>query len=153
MLQTRLAAGKPPDSWQVPLAVGDAGLWARAELFENTLLGVLRPKGWQELFGGEMKFDDPRVKQAARLYGQMLDYQNVNHSALSWDQAVWAVIQGKAAFTAMGDWTYGELAKAGLQENQDFGWVSSPGRDRRNSGGTEEKLTLSKVRRFHPENR
>jgi glucose/mannose transport system substrate-binding protein len=27
----------------------------------------------------------------------------------------------------MGDWTYGELAKAGLKENQDFGWVSSPG--------------------------
>jgi glucose/mannose transport system substrate-binding protein len=99
----------------------------RAELFENTLLGVLGPRGWQELFGGEMKFDDPRVKQAARLYGRMLDYQNADHSALSWDQAVRAVIQGKAAFTAMGDWTYGELAKAGLQENQDFGWVSSPG--------------------------
>jgi glucose/mannose transport system substrate-binding protein len=105
----------------------DAGLWATAELFENTLLGVLGPQAWQELFGGEMMFDDPRVKQAARLYGRMLDYQNADHSALSWDQAVRAVIQGKAAFTAMGDWTYGELAKAGLKENQDFGWVSSPG--------------------------
>src|SRR5499427_6434107 len=111
----------------VPLAMGDAGVWATAELFENTLLGVLGPKGWQELFGGEMTFDNPQVEQAARLYGRMLDYQNVNHSALSWDQAVRAVIQGKAAFTAMGDWTYGELAKAGLKENQDFGWVSSPG--------------------------
>ena len=89
--------------------------------------GVLGPQGWRELFGGEMMFDDPRVKQAARLYSQILDYQNGDHSALSWDQAVRAVIQGKAAFTAMGDWTYGELAKAGLKENQDFGWVSSPG--------------------------
>jgi hypothetical protein len=26
----------------------------------------------------------------------------------------------------MGDWTYGELAKAGPKENQDFGWVSPP---------------------------
>ena len=111
----------------VPLAMGDSGLWATAELFENTLLGVLGPQGWQELFGGKMMFDDPRVKQAARLYGRMLDCQNADHSALSWDQAVRAVIQGKAAFTAMGDWTYGELAKAGLKENQDFGWVSSPG--------------------------
>jgi hypothetical protein len=34
---------------------------------------------------------------------------------------------GQAAFTAIGDWTYGELAKAGLKENQDFGWVSSAG--------------------------
>jgi len=121
------AAQKLKAAGLVPLAMGDAGLWATAELFENTLLGVLGPKGWQELFGGEMTFDNPQVEQAARLYGRMLDYQNVNHSALSWDQAVRAVIQGKAAFTAMGDWTYGELVKAGLQENEDFGWVSSPG--------------------------
>jgi glucose/mannose transport system substrate-binding protein len=121
------AAQKLKAAGLAPLAMGDAGLWATAELFENTLLGVLGPQGWQELFGGEMMFDDPRVKQAARLYGRMLDYQNADHSALSWDQAVRAVIQGKAAFTAMGDWTYGELAKAGLKENQDFGWVSSPG--------------------------
>ena len=106
--------------------MGDAGLWTTAELFENTLLGVLGPQGWQELFDGEMVFDDPRVKQAARLYSRMLDCHNADHSALGWDQAVRAAIQGKAAFTAMGDWTYGELAKAGLKENQDFGWVSSP---------------------------
>ena len=110
-----------------PLAVGDSGLWATAELFENTLLGVLGPQGWQELFGGQIMFDDPRVKRAAQLYSRMLDYQNMDHSALSWDQAVRAVIQGKAAFTAMGDWTYGELAKAGLKENRDFGWVTFPG--------------------------
>ena len=121
------AAQKLKAAGLVPLAMGDAGLWATAELFENTLLGVLGPQGWQELFGGEMAFDDPQVKQAVRLYGRMLDCQNADHSALSWDQAVRAVMQGKAAFTAMGDWTYGELAKAGLKENQDFGWVSSPG--------------------------
>ena len=121
------AAQRLKAAGMVPLAVGDDGLWATAELFENTLLGVLGPQGWQELFGGRMAFDDPRVKQAARLYGRMLDCQNEDHSALSWDQAVRAVIQSKAAFTAMGDWTYGELAKAGLKENQDFGWVSSPG--------------------------
>jgi glucose/mannose transport system substrate-binding protein len=121
------AAEKLKAAGLVPLAMGDAGLWATAELFENTLLGVLGPRGWQELFGGGMMFDDPRVKQAVRLYGRMLDYQNADHSALSWDQAVRAVIQGKAAFTAMGEWTYGELAKAGLKESEDFGWVSSPG--------------------------
>jgi len=121
------AAQKLKAAGVVPLAMGDAGLWATAELFENTLLGVLGSKGWQELFGGRMKFGDPRVQEAARLYGRMLDYQNADHSALSWDQAVRRVIHGKAAFTAMGDWTYGELVKAGLKENQDFGWVSFPG--------------------------
>jgi glucose/mannose transport system substrate-binding protein len=98
------AAQKLKAAGLVPLAMGDAGLWATAELFENTLLGVLGPQGWHELFDGEMVFDDPRVKQAARLYGRMLDYQNADHSALSWDQAIRRVIQGKAAFTAMGDW-------------------------------------------------
>src|ERR1700751_598510 len=121
------AAQKLKAAGLVPLAMGDSGLWATAELFENTLLGVLGLQGWQELFAGEMMFDDPRVKQATRLYSQILDYQNADHSALSWDQAVRAVIQGKAALTALGDWTYGELANAGLKENQDFGWVSSPG--------------------------
>jgi ABC-type glycerol-3-phosphate transport system substrate-binding protein len=28
------------------LGVGDSGIWASAELFENTLLGVFGPKGW-----------------------------------------------------------------------------------------------------------
>jgi glucose/mannose transport system substrate-binding protein len=121
------AAEKLKASGLVPLAMGDAGLWATAELFENTLLGVLGPRGWRELFEGKMMFDDPRVKYAARLYGRMLDYQNADHSALTWEQAVRAVIQGKAAFIAMGDWTYAELVKAGLKENEDFGWVSSPG--------------------------
>ena len=51
------------------------------------------------------------------------------HSALSWDQAVKAVIEGKCAFTSMGDWTYGELVKAKLKDNEDFGWVSHPGTD------------------------
>ena len=112
-----------------PLAVGDSDLWATTELFENTLLGVLGPQGWQDLFSGKMAFDDPRIKQAARLYGKMLDYQNPDHAALSWDQAVKMLIDGQAAFTAMGDWAYGELINAGLKENQDFGWVCAPGTD------------------------
>ena len=39
--------------------------------------------------------------------GKMLNYQNRDHSALSWDQAVKAVMEGRCAFTSMGDWTYG----------------------------------------------
>jgi glucose/mannose transport system substrate-binding protein len=104
------AAQKLKIAGAVPSAMGDAGLWATAELF-----------------GGQMMFDDPRGKEAARVYGRMLDYQNADHSALSWDQAVRRVIHGKAAFTAMGDWAYGELVKAGLVESQNFGWVSFPG--------------------------
>jgi glucose/mannose transport system substrate-binding protein len=112
-----------------PLAVGDTGIWATAQLFENTLLGIVGPKGWSDLATGKMAWDDPKVKQAAETYGKFLSYQNADHAALSWDQAVKQVQEGKCAFTSMGDWTYGEFAKAKLKDNEDFGWVSHPGTD------------------------
>src|ERR1700686_4552383 len=82
------AAEKLKAAGVTPLAVGDSGIWATAELFENTLLGTLGPQGWIDLFSGKMAWDDPKVKQAAQTYGKMLGYQNADHSALSWDQAV-----------------------------------------------------------------
>jgi glucose/mannose transport system substrate-binding protein len=123
------AAEKLKAAGITPLAVGDSGIWATAQLFENTLLGTIGPQGWIDLFSGKMAWDDPKVKQAAQTYGKMLAYQNADHSALSWDQAVKAVIEGKCAFTSMGDWTYGEFVKANKKDNEDFGWVSHPGTD------------------------
>jgi glucose/mannose transport system substrate-binding protein len=38
-------------------------------------------------------------------------------------------MEGKCAFTSMGDWAYGEFAKAKMKDNEDFGWVSHPGTD------------------------
>lgn len=109
------------------LCVGDNGIWASAQLFENTLLGTVGAEGWTSLFAGEMAWDDAGVKEAMTTYGKMLDYQNADHSSLSWDQAVLALMDGKCAFNSMGDWAYGEFAKAGMVDNEDFGWVSHPG--------------------------
>src|SRR5262249_12695970 len=36
-------------------------------------------------------------------------------------------IEGKVAFSSMGDWADGEFLKANLKEKEDFGWVSHPG--------------------------
>ena len=110
-----------------PLCVGDSGIWATAELFENTLAGVLGPEKYNGLWDGSVPFDAPEVKKAMEVYGKMLDYQNTDHSALSWDQAVKKVIEGSCAFNSMGDWAYGEFAAANLKDNEDFGWVSHPG--------------------------
>ena len=123
------AAEKLKAAGVTPLAVGDSGIWATAQLFENTLLGTVGSQGWTDLFAGKMAWDDPKVKQAAETYGKMLAYQNSDHSALTWDQAVKAVIEGRCAFTSMGDWSYGEFAKAKLKDKEDFGWVSHPGTD------------------------
>jgi glucose/mannose transport system substrate-binding protein len=108
------------------LGVGDSGIWASAQLFENTLLGVIGPKGWAALFSGKMQWDDPRVKEAMKLFAKMQDYVNLDHSALSWDQAIKALMEGKVAFSSMGDWAYGEFIKAHKKEKEDFGWVCHP---------------------------
>jgi glucose/mannose transport system substrate-binding protein len=111
------------------LGVGDSGIWASAQLFENTLLGVVGPQGWADLFSGKMKWDDPQVKQAMGYFARMQDYLNPDHATLSWDQAVQELMEGKVAFTSMGDWADGEFIKAGLKEKVDFGWVNPPGTD------------------------
>jgi len=111
------------------LCVGDNGIWATAQLFENTLLGTIGPDKWNDLWVGKLAFDDPMVKKAMETYGKMLDYQNADHAALSWDQAVKKLMDGKCAFNSMGDWAYGEFVNAKMKDNVDFGWVSHPGTD------------------------
>jgi len=110
-----------------PLCVGDSGIWATAQLFENTLLGTIGAEAYNGLWDGSVRFDDPGVKQAMETYGKMLNYQNEDHSALSWDQAVKKLMEGGCAFNSMGDWAYGEFVNAGLTDNEEFGWVSHPG--------------------------
>ena len=116
------------------LGVGDSGIWTSAQLFENTLLGVVGPKGWVDLFGGPaprddraMQWDDPKVKEAMKIFAKMQDYLNPDHAALSWDQAIKQLIEGKVAFSSMGDWAAGEFLKVNFKEKEDFGWVSHPG--------------------------
>jgi glucose/mannose transport system substrate-binding protein len=111
------------------IGVGDSGVWASAQLFENTLLGVVGPQGWADLFSGKMKWNDPQVKQALAYFARMQGYLNPDHASLSWDQAVQELMAGKVAFTSMGDWADGEFIKAGLKEKEDFGWVNHPGTD------------------------
>ena len=110
-----------------PLCVGDNGVWASAQLFENTLLGVIGPEKYKGLWNGTVAFDAPEVKQAMETYGKMLDYQNEDHSALSWDQAIKKLMEGSCVISSMGDWAYGEFVKAKLTDKVDFGWVSHPG--------------------------
>jgi glucose/mannose transport system substrate-binding protein len=111
------------------IGVGDSGIWASSQLFENTLLGVVGPQGWTDLFSGRMKWEDPKVRQAIEYFAKMQDYLNPDHATLTWDQAVRELMDGKVAFNSMGDWADGEFIKANLKENEDFGWVNHPGTD------------------------
>jgi glucose/mannose transport system substrate-binding protein len=77
-----------------------------------------------------MAWDDPSVISAMDTYGKLLDYENSDHAALSWDQAVAKLIDGKCVFNIMGDWAYGEFVNAKLKDNVDFGWVNFPGTEK-----------------------
>jgi glucose/mannose transport system substrate-binding protein len=121
------AADKLKAAGVTVLAVGDSGIWASGDILEDTLLAKLGAQGWADLFSEKLSWDSPNVKEALKIYAKLLDYQNPDHSALSWDQAVNSVIEGRCAFNVMGDWAYGEFLKANLKDNEDFGWVTFPG--------------------------
>ena len=64
-----------------PLCVGDSGIWTSAQLFENTLLGVIGPEKYNGLWDGSVSFADEGVLEAMEVYSKMLDYQNSDHSS------------------------------------------------------------------------
>jgi len=121
------AADKLHTAGITALAVGDSGVWASTCLLENCLLASLHASGWNSLCSNQIRWDDARVVAAVRGYKQLLEIENPDHAALSWDQAIAKVVEGKCAFSVMGDWAYGEFKKANLKDNEDFGWVNFPG--------------------------
>ena len=109
-----------------PLCLAEKDTFAPAELFENTLLGVLGPTGWNSLIAGKTAWTDPQVKHAAQLFAQMLPYADPDAAALTWDQATKRLAGGDCAVESMGDWAYGELVKDGAKDGTDFGYIPQP---------------------------
>lgn len=110
-----------------PVCMGDSGIWATGIAFENTLAGVIGADKYNGLWTGATSFEDPEIVKAAEIYHKMISYQNSDHSALSWDQAVDKLLEGKCVFYPMGDWAYGEFVNKGKKDNEEFGWINHPG--------------------------
>lgn len=121
------ALGKLKAKGITPLCLGGKDAFATAELFENILLGVVGPSGWDSLTSGETAWTDAEVKQAAELFAKMLPYADPDASALTWDQATKRLAAGDCAVESMGDWAYGELVKDGAKDGTDFGYIPQPG--------------------------
>ncbi len=107
-----------------PLALGDVGSWADANLFETVLIGTLGADGYKGLWTGQTSWSDPQVTQALETTKQMLAYANPDHAALSWDQANDLVISGQAGMTIMGDWVDADNLAKNFPSS---GWVMAPG--------------------------
>ena len=119
------AADKLKAAGVAAIALGDKDTFAAPMFFENTLLGVLGPEKYTGLWNGTTPWDDDGVKQAISYFAKAIDYLNEDHAALTWDGAADLLIDGKAAFTSMGDWAYGEFVSKKAQD--EIGWVTHPG--------------------------
>ena len=108
-----------------PLVMGEN--WTQQMIWESVAVGVLGPKGWNDLFAGKLKFTDPRVVGVWTTYGKVLDCANKDASGLSWQQATDRVLSGQAAFNIMGDWAAGYMTTTKkLAPGTGFAWSASP---------------------------
>ena len=107
-----------------PLALGDNGIWASAQVMETVLIGTLGAEGYNGLWTGKTDWKSAKVTEALNTFQRMLTYVNSDHSSLSWDQANDLVIKGTAAMTIMGDWLHGDNVAKNFK---DSGWMPTPG--------------------------
>jgi glucose/mannose transport system substrate-binding protein len=108
------------------LAVGTKDIWPAGMVFEAILIGNLGSDGFNGLWTGTTKWDDPKVTAALEQLKKVLAVTNTDAASLSWDQANDLVIKGKAAYTLMGDWANGDYV---AKKFTDYGWAPAPGND------------------------
>src|SRR5208282_6417301 len=101
VLQTRLAGSNPPDSWQTHPGWELLGQYVEPGYCEP-ITELYKSDGWDKAFPKELVVN-----------------------LMTKDRKIYAVLmEGKVAFSSMGDWADGEFLKANMKEKEDFGWVS-----------------------------
>lgn len=109
------------------LCLGGKDRFTAAELFENTLLGVVGAGGWNSVRDDEFDWRGTQVRQALTRFGQIIAQVDPNAGGLTWDQAAKKLATGGCAFLSMNDSVYGELVANKAVEGKDFGYVAYPG--------------------------
>ncbi|GLP78176.1 sugar ABC transporter substrate-binding protein [Mycobacterium antarcticum] len=109
------------------LCLGGKDRFAAAELFENTLLGVVGADGWNSVRDDEFDWRGNQVRQGLARFGQIIAQADPNAGGLTWDQAAKKLATGGCAFLSMNDSVYGELVANKAVEGKDFGYVAYPG--------------------------
>jgi glucose/mannose transport system substrate-binding protein len=117
-------------SGATPLCLGARDRFTTVELFENTLLSSIGPRGWKDMVDDDLHWRSDRVHAALKAFGAMLGYADPQANDLTWDAAMKKLAAGGCAFASMNDSAFGELVAAGAQEGKDFGVTAFPGTDR-----------------------
>ena len=118
---------KVKESGAVPLCVGAKDSFTTAALFENILLSVVGPQGWDQIVADRFDWNGPQVQEALDLFGQALDQVDPQAAGLSWDEATKKLGDGGCAFETMNDSAFGELVKDGKVDGRNFSEVPFPG--------------------------
>lgn len=108
------------------LAVGDKDIWPVGMIFESILIANLGDAGFNGLWTGTTKWDDAKVTASLNTLKSVMGFINTDAASLSWDQANDLVIQGRAAYTLMGDWANGDYV---AKKFTGYGWAPAPGND------------------------
>jgi glucose/mannose transport system substrate-binding protein len=119
--------GKVAASGRTALCLGGKDRFTAAELFENTLLGVVGPDGWARIGHDSFDWTGAQLKEALTKFGDVVSRADPSAGALTWDQATKKLATGDCAFLSMNDSVYGELVADGVAEGKDFGYVPYPG--------------------------
>lgn len=109
------------------LSLGDKNKWTATHLFEAIMVATLGPVKYNGLWKGTTSFDDPGLREALVVFGEILKYVNEDHAALTWQDASQRLYEGKAVFNVMGDWAEGYFKTMGWTPGKEFGWAAVPG--------------------------
>ncbi|MCP4070721.1 MAG: extracellular solute-binding protein [Hyphomicrobiales bacterium] len=114
------ACAKLKSAGITPITIGTKYLWTAAGVFDYL---NLRTNGYQvhnDLTSGKIKYTDPRIQTVFDRWEELVrpGYFIDNHAALSWQEALAPMVQGKAAMYVMGNFAVAPLREAGLSDDQ-----------------------------------
>ncbi|SKC81906.1 glucose/mannose transport system substrate-binding protein [Krasilnikoviella flava] len=110
-----------------PLAVAQA--WTQVHLLETVLLADLGAEGYSGLWDGSTDWEGPEVKAALEDFQTLMGYTNTDRDGLDWPESQQLVIDGKAAFTVMGDWAEASYEEQKQELGTDYSAYAVPGTD------------------------
>jgi glucose/mannose transport system substrate-binding protein len=110
-----------------PLALGDKNIWPAAGILENILIAHFGADGYNSLWEDATMWHAERMEPILMDFLKILEYTNSNHAALTWDEAVQYVIDGKCAMISIGDFAEGYFRSEGFVPGKNFGWFPYPG--------------------------